>query len=150
MNSNHTDKWKQREIIKDDDDYNGELLLARHRMYGSETGVTTKLGQSEQVGDDIRVPHNERLHLSTDKKWIEQEGHQSDLIRLQWTAERAKPAIVWMDENGKDKTAIISHDKANNPERQDHKHISFETTMSPTGQYPTSCLPGLKFRSTPI
>lgn len=98
--------------------------------------VTTKLGQSEQNGDDIRVPHNERLHLSTDKKWIEEEGHQSDLIRLQWTAERAKPAIVWMDENGKDKTAIISHDKANNPEQQDHKHISFETTMSPTGQYP--------------
>lgn len=101
-----------------------------------EKEVETTLGQSEKNGDDIRIPHNERLHLSTDKKWIEEEGHQSDLIRLQWTAERAKPAIVWVDENGKDKTAIISHDKANNPEQQDHKHISFETTMSPTGQYP--------------
>lgn len=93
------------------------------------------LEKAEQDGDNIRIPHNERLLLSTDKKWIEQEGHQSDMIRLQWTAERAKPAIVWMDENGKNKTAIISHDKANNPEQHDHKHISFETTMSPTGQY---------------
>ncbi|WP_339294096.1 hypothetical protein MKY82_18880 [Paenibacillus sp. FSL W7-1279] len=114
----------------------GSFFLLGIGCTDQKQGVTTKLGQSAQVGDDIRVPHNERLHLSTDKKWIEQEGHQSDLIRLQWTAERAKPAIVWMDENGKDKTAIISHDKANNPEQQDHKHISFETTMSPTGQYP--------------
>lgn len=114
----------------------GSFFLLGIGCTDQKQGVTTELGQSEQNGDDIRVPHNERLHLSTDKKWIEQEGHQSDLIRLQWTAERAKPAIVWMDENGKDKTAIISHDKANNPEQQDHKHISFETTMSPTGQYP--------------
>ncbi|GIP43628.1 hypothetical protein J45TS6_20870 [Paenibacillus sp. J45TS6] len=98
-------------------------------------GGESTLGQAVQNGNDIMIPHNDRLHLSTDKKWIEQEGHQSDLIRLQWTAERAKPAIVWVDEEGKDKTAIISHDKANNPEQHDHKHISFETTMSPTGQY---------------
>lgn len=98
-------------------------------------GGETTLGQAVQNGNDIMIPHNDRLNLSTDKKWIEQEGHQSDLIRLQWTAERAKPAIVWVDEAGKDKTAIISHDKANNPEQHDHKHISFETTMSPTGQY---------------
>ena len=96
----------------------GSFFLLGIGCTDQKQGVTTKLGQSEQVGDDIRVPHNERLHLSTDKKWIEQEGHQSDLIRLQWTAERAKPAIVWMDENGKDKTAIISHDKANNPEQR--------------------------------
>ncbi|GIO99489.1 hypothetical protein J14TS5_45750 [Paenibacillus lautus] len=114
----------------------GSFLLLGIGCTDQKQGVTTKLGQFEQNGDDIRVPHNERLHLSTDKKWIEEEGHQSDLIRLQWTAERAKPAVVWVDENGKDKTAIISHDKANNPEQQDHKHISFETTMSPTGQYP--------------
>ncbi|WP_127593087.1 hypothetical protein [Paenibacillus lautus] len=114
----------------------GSFFLLGIGCTDQEQGVATKLGQSEQKGDDIRVPHNERLHLSTDKKWIEEEGHQSDLIRLQWTAERAKPAIVWVDENGKDKTAIISHDKANNPEQQDHKHISFETTMSPTGEYP--------------
>ncbi|MBA9088803.1 hypothetical protein FHR92_005338 [Fontibacillus solani] len=49
------------------------------------------------------------------------------MIRLQWTAERAKPAIAWADEQGKDKTAIVSHDKANNPEQHDHKHISIET-----------------------
>ncbi|AVV58227.1 hypothetical protein C7121_19895 [Paenibacillus glucanolyticus] len=103
---------------------------------GQNQGDETTQVQLEQSGSNIRVPHNERLHLSTDQKWIEQEGHQSDLIRLQWTAERAKPAIVWMDEKGKDKTAIISHDKANNPQQRDHKHISFETTMSPTGEYP--------------
>lgn len=114
----------------------GSFFLLGIGCTDQKQGVTTKLGQSEQNGDNIRVPHNERLHLSTDKKWIEEEGHQSDLIRLQWTAERAKPAIVWVDENGMDKTAIISHDKANNPEQRDHKHISFETTMSPTGEYP--------------
>lgn len=93
------------------------------------------LGHLEQADNNIRVPHNERLHMSTDQKWIENEGHQSDLIRLQWTADRAKPAIAWVDEKGLNKTAIISHDKANNPEQHDHKHISFETTMSPTGEY---------------
>ncbi|WP_054955167.1 hypothetical protein [Paenibacillus dakarensis] len=98
-----------------------------------QTVVT--LEKSSQNGKDIRIPHNERLNLSTDQKWIEEQGHQSDLIRLQWTAERAKPAIAWADEKGKDKTAIISHEKANNPEQQDHKHISIETTMSPTGQH---------------
>ncbi|KOR89579.1 hypothetical protein [Paenibacillus solani] len=113
----------------------GGLCLMGMGCTDRNTEPEVTLGQSEKSGDDIRIPHNERLHLSTDKKWIEQEGHQSDLIRLQWTAERAKPAIVWVDEKGKDKTAIISHDKANNPEQHDHKHISFETTMSPTGQY---------------
>lgn len=102
------------------------------RTLSSADGV---LDQTKQNGSEIVVPHNERLFLSTDKKWINEEGHQSDLIRLQWTADRAKPAIAWADENGKDKTAIISHDKANNPEQHDHKHLSFETTMSPDGQY---------------
>lgn len=112
----------------------GVCLLGAGCAEQKQGGEST-LGQAVQNGNDIMIPHNDRLHLSTDKKWIEQEGHQSDLIRLQWTAERAKPAIVWVDEDGKDKTAIISHDKANNPEQHDHKHISFETTMSPTGQY---------------
>ncbi|WP_213532447.1 hypothetical protein [Paenibacillus sp. J45TS6] len=112
----------------------GVCLLGAGCAEQKQGGEST-LGQAVQNGNDIMIPHNDRLHLSTDKKWIEQEGHQSDLIRLQWTAERAKPAIVWVDEEGKDKTAIISHDKANNPEQHDHKHISFETTMSPTGQY---------------
>ena len=93
------------------------------------------VGQAESNSSNIRIPHNERLLLSTDKQWIEEQGHESDLIRLQWKSERAKPAIVWLDEEGKNKTAIISHDKANNPEQHDHKHISFETTMSPTGEY---------------
>ncbi|MBA9087224.1 hypothetical protein FHR92_003706 [Fontibacillus solani] len=91
--------------------------------------------ESTLPGGGVAFPHNERIHLSTDQKWIASEGHLSDLIRLQWTAERAKPAIAWADEKGKDKTAIVSHDKANNPEQHDHKHISIETTMSPTGKY---------------
>ncbi|GIP26679.1 hypothetical protein J23TS9_18090 [Paenibacillus sp. J23TS9] len=97
--------------------------------------ATEASAKPEVSGSEIRVPHNESLLLSTDKKWIAQEGHLSDLIRLQWTADRAKPAIVWADEKGNDKTAIISHDKANDPKQHDHKHISFETTMSPTGKY---------------
>lgn len=100
---------------------------------GAVTGVA--FGKSELPGGGLRVPPNERIHLSTDQKWVAKEGHLSDLIRLQWTADRAKPAIVWVDEKGNDKTAIISHDKANNPEQHDHKHISFETTMAPDGEY---------------
>ncbi|WP_454191096.1 hypothetical protein [Paenibacillus sp. Marseille-Q7038] len=114
----------------------GGICLLGAGCTEQKQGEETSLGQAEQKGNDIIIPHNDRLHLSTDQKWIEQEGHQSDLIRLQWTAERAKPAIVWLDEAGRNKTAIISHDKANNPEQHDHKHISFETTMSPNGQYP--------------
>lgn len=102
---------------------------------GQAAGTAAGFGESELPGGGLRVPHNQRLHLSTDQKWIQKEGHLSDLIRLQWTAERAKPAIVWVDEQGNDKTAIISHDKANNPEQHDHKHISFETTMAPDGEY---------------
>lgn len=113
----------------------GGICLLGTGFSNQESDKAVTLGQSEQNGSEIRIPHNEHLLLSTDQKWIKKEGHLSDLIRLQWTADRAKPAIVWADEKGMDKTAIISHDKANNPEQHDHKHMSFETTMSPTGQY---------------
>lgn len=113
----------------------GVSLLGTGFTAKQEAGTPVALGESEGNGGEIRIPHNERLLLSTDERWIAKEGHQSDLIRLQWTADRAKPAIAWADENGIDKTAIISHDKANNPEQHDHKHMSFETTMSPTGPY---------------
>lgn len=102
----------------------------------ASTGAQTPAFQSSTLpGGGIAFPHNERIHLSTDQKWVASEGHLSDLIRLQWTAERAKPAIAWADEKGMDKTAIVSHDKANNPEQHDHKHISIETTMSPDGEH---------------
>ncbi|MGP0584080.1 hypothetical protein [Paenibacillus timonensis] len=107
------------------------------QMFGSSKGAsstTSPFTESKLPGGGLALPQNERIHLSTDKQWIEKEGHLSDLIRLQWTGDRAKPAIAWADEQGKDKTAIISHDKANNPEQHDHKHISIETTMSPTGE----------------
>jgi len=102
---------------------------------GGNAAGTDSFGESDLPGGGIRIPHNERLHLSTDQRWVHSEGHLSDLIRLQWTADRAKPAIAWVDEHGNDKTAIVSHDKANNPEQHDHKHISIETTMSPDGEY---------------
>lgn len=108
------------------------------QMFGSSKGAsstTSPFTESKLPGGGLALPQNERIHLSTDEQWIEKEGHLSDLIRLQWTGDRAKPAIAWADEQGKDKTAIISHDKANNPEQHDHKHISIETTMSPTGEY---------------
>ncbi|WP_339820479.1 hypothetical protein MKZ15_05570 [Paenibacillus sp. FSL R7-0216] len=107
------------------------------QMFGSSKGAsstTSPFTESKLPGGGLALPQNERIHLSTDNQWIEKEGHLSDLIRLQWTGDRAKPAIAWADEQGKDKTAIISHDKANNPEQHDHKHISIETTMSPTGE----------------
>ncbi len=110
------------------------------RLLGIETplaGQQTQpvFSESELPGGGLKLPKNERLHLSTDQRWIEDQGHLSDLIRLQWLADRAKPAIVWVDEKGKDKAAIIAHEKANNPDAPDHKHISVETTMSPAGPY---------------
>jgi hypothetical protein len=101
---------------------------------GSDMDYTFQ--ESSLPGGGIQIPHNQRLHLSTDKQWIAADGHLSDLIRLQWTKDRAKPAISWLDENGNNKTAIVSHSKANNPEQHDHNHMSFETTMSPDGKYP--------------
>lgn len=100
----------------------------------SSSSSAPSFQESSLPGGGLAFPQNERIHLSTDQKWVASEGHLSDLIRLQWTAERAKPAISWADEKGNDKTAIVSHDKANNPEQHDHKHISFETTMSPDGE----------------
>jgi hypothetical protein len=99
-------------------------------------GAAATFGESPLPGGGLEIPHNQRLHLSTDKQWISSEGHLSDLIRLQWTKDRAKPAISWLDENGLNKTAIVSHSKANNPEQHDHNHMSFETTMAPDGKYP--------------
>ncbi|MCD1259668.1 hypothetical protein B5M42_012575 [Paenibacillus athensensis] len=90
--------------------------------------------QSSLPGGGLEVPPNERIHLSTDQQWIASEGHLSDLIRLQWTKDRAKPALSWLDENGKDKAAIVAHAKANDPEQHDHNHMSFETTMAPDGK----------------
>lgn len=116
-------------------------LLGGCQLFGvAESSSTSSASspafeESTLPGGGIAFPHNERIHLSTDQKWVASEGHLSDLIRLQWTAERAKPAISWADEQGNDKTAIVSHDKANNPEQHDHKHISIETTMSPDGKY---------------
>ena len=114
------------------------IFVGGCQMLGTSKGAsstTSPFTESKLPGGGLALPENERLHLSTNKQWIESEGHLSDLIRLQWTGDRAKPAIAWADEQGKDKTAIISHDKANNPEQHDHKHISIETTMSPTGEY---------------
>lgn len=111
----------------------GSKETAQNEVQGAS--ASPKFTKSKLPGGGIAFPHNERIHLSTDKKWIANEGHLSDLIRLQWTADRAKPAISWADEKGLDKTAIVSHYKANNPEAADHKHISIETTMSPTGKY---------------
>src|SRR4051794_36253774 len=72
----------------------------------SDNGET--FSESALPGGGMQLPHNQRLHLSTDKQWISSEGHLSDLIRLQWTKDRAKPAISWLDENGDNKTAIVS------------------------------------------
>ncbi|MNS40521.1 hypothetical protein D3C72_728370 [compost metagenome] len=96
---------------------------------------------SQLAGGGKALPKNDRLHLATDQAWIKAEGHKSDLIRLQWLDRApgsggAKPALVWCDEKGNDKAAIIAHYKANDPSRIDHRHISIETTMSPTGANP--------------
>lgn len=112
----------------------GAIAVLGGCAYGAGGANAINFTESELPGGGIKVPHNERLHLSTDQQWIHEQGHLSDLIRLQWTDPQAKPALVWADEKGADKTAIISHAKANNPEQHDHNHISIETTMSPTGK----------------
>lgn len=113
----------------------GLALGALGMAYAADGANDTPFTDSSLPGGGIKVPHNERFHLSTDEQWISSEGHLSDLIRLQWTKDRAKPSISWADENGQDKTAIVSHAKANDPRQHDHNHLSFETTMSPTGKY---------------
>jgi hypothetical protein len=114
----------------------GAILGVSSLVLASGEEADTTFKESALPGGGIQVPHNQRFHLSTDQKWISSQGHLSDLIRLQWTKDRAKPAISWADEKGQDKTAIVSHAKANNPDQQDHNHISIETTMSPAGNHP--------------
>ncbi|WP_238933660.1 hypothetical protein [Brevibacillus choshinensis] len=104
-------------------------------VHADANAIEPQFTSSKLPGGGIEVPHNQRFHFSTDQQWIYSQGHLSDLIRLQWTADRAKPAISWMDETGQDKTAIVSHAKANDPNQQDHNHLSIETTMSPNGKY---------------
>ena len=104
---------------------------------------------SEENGH-LHLHQNKRIHLKTDQKWVMSEGHLSDLIRLQWLDRPegtggAKPALVWQNERGEDKAAIIGHYKANDPTRIDHRHMSIETTMSPTGANPGELFTRLEF-----
>lgn len=114
------------------------LKNAMKELFGSKKELTSEnfgklidssilFEPSELKGGGHKL-EDERIHIAVSKKWVASEGHLSDAIRLQWTADRAKPAIVWVNENGDDKTAIISHDMANNPSSPDHRHLSIETT----------------------
>ena len=99
-------------------------------------GLSKRLFQPSSLpGGGRKLPDNERFHLATSNKWIYSQGHLSDLIRLQWLNNEAKPAISWCDENGDDKAAIIAHDYLDFQSGNRHQHISIETTMSPSGQY---------------
>lgn len=102
--------------------------------------IVAPFNVSTLTGGGKALPKNDRLHLSTDQRWIKDEGHLSDLIRLQWLPRNdgagAKPALVWCNEKGEDKTAIISHDLANDPTRAPHRHLSIETSMGPAGANP--------------
>lgn len=104
-------------------DYDEVGVLPIHTTTGAEDGRS------------IEFDEDARLHLKTSQRWISHEGHLSDLIRLQWTAPRAKPALSWLDEEGQDKAAIVAHAMANNDKSEDHRHLSIETTMSPNGAY---------------
>lgn len=72
------------------------------------------------------LPHNERINLYTDALWTYNTGHQSDLIRLHWLNNTAKPAITWYNETGKATAAIVGHDYLAYPSNR-HRHISIET-----------------------
>ncbi|MGG3401437.1 BppU family phage baseplate upper protein [Bacillus paranthracis] len=106
----------------------------------SEKTAPISTAKGFKDGKSIEFEKGSRIHLKTDERWIMSQGHLSDLIRLQWITRQdgagSKPALVWCDDDLNDKTAIISHDLANNPASLPHKHISIETTMSPTGANP--------------
>src|SRR5690625_5095579 len=85
----------------------------------TKADVATNTGFSD--GNSVEFDQNKRIDLRTDQKWIAHQGHLSDLIRLHWTAERAKPAISWLNENEDNKAAIIAHYEANDPTRIDHR-----------------------------
>lgn len=105
--------------------------------------VATTEGGSD--GNSVEFDEDARLHLKTRQRWVLDEGHRSDLIRLQWTAPRAKPALSWLDEKGDNKAAIIAHAEANNDKVEDHRHLSIETTMSPDGPYPGQLFTRMEF-----
>lgn len=72
---------------------------------------------------------NNRISLETDQGWV-YPSHLSDLIRLKWTTNTAKPAITWYDATTTTpvaRSAIVSHEYLSYPDNR-HAHISIETS----------------------
>jgi hypothetical protein len=124
-----------------------EDILANEEIQSKLAVIENYAGFTD--GRSIEYVKGKRIHLKTDEKWVLNEGHLSDLIRLQWITREdgagSKPALVWCDDNMDDKAAIIAHDKANDVTRLPHKHISIETTMSPTGPNPKELFTRMEF-----
>ena len=116
---------------------NGDKITAA-KMNNIEKGITEAevFSASELPGSGKKLV-DDRIHIAVSKKWIASEGHLSDAIRLQWIADRAKPAISWCDKAGDDKAAIIAHAMANNPDSPNHNHISIETVDKNTKELHT-------------
>ncbi len=76
--------------------------------------------------NDTVLEKNQRISLATDKLWTYDTGHASDLIRLRWLTNTAKPAITWYDDSNMAVAALVSHDYLSYPDNR-HQHISLET-----------------------
>ena len=107
---------------------NKDDIVELKDTYSDLAKISDSIEESELPGGGLKFEDN-RFHFAVSNKWQAGEGHLSDAFRLQWIADRAKPAISWCDENGDDKAAIIGHYMANNPGTPDHRHMSFETTL---------------------
>ena len=113
----------------------GAFLPMPHTHEGEDGGLLPISTVDADDGNTVSFLQDKRLHLRTRHRWVAKEGHLSDLIRLQWTAPRAKPALTWIDETGAAKAALVTHREANNPMSEDHRHFSIETTMDPDGAF---------------
>lgn len=73
---------------------------------------------------------NENVFLGTNYKLYTQSDlislNESGTIELKWLHNMAKPAIVWRDQYGDRKAAIVAHDYSFNDDRP-HRHWSVET-----------------------
>ncbi|MNK84043.1 hypothetical protein D3C87_1038820 [compost metagenome] len=138
IDSKELQKFADKDLI----DYSASDLH-ENDVIGLMTRVKKKFAYADSPlpNGGVMFGRGQRIHLWTDDTWVFQEGHRSDLIRLQWLERPAgtggaKPAITWYDSKGLAKVALVAHDKANNPAFRPHRHISIEVDTG-TGELNT-------------
>lgn len=80
--------------------------------------------------DVTSFPINRKIWLRTDKRNVLAEGHQADLLILQYMNDYAKATIAFKDKDGNDVGWLQAHNYLDEALTNQHKHMSLETSDS--------------------